>query len=70
MERHKVTEGQIEKARLSNVRFLNRIKSDAATQFNYFNRFMVDLEEDVSEAGLREQMKEYLRNFLNVVDSI
>jgi len=30
---------------------------------------MVGLE-DVSEAGLREQMKEYLRNFLNVVDSI
>jgi len=70
MERHKVTEGQIEKARLSNVRFLNRIKSGAATQFNYFNRFMVGLEEDVSEAGLHEQMKEYLRNFLNVVDSI
>jgi hypothetical protein len=31
---------------------------------------MVGLEEDVSETELREQMKEYLRNFLNVVDSI
>jgi len=31
---------------------------------------MVGLEEDVSEAGLREQMKDYLCNFLGVVDSI
>jgi len=70
MERHKITERQIEEARLSNDRFLNRIKSSAAMRFSYFNRFMVGLEEDVSEAGFREQMKEYLRNFLNVVDSI
>ena len=70
MERHKITERQIEEAKLSNDRFLNRIKSSAAMRFSYFNRFMVGLEEDVSEAGLREQMKEYLRNFLNVVDSI
>jgi hypothetical protein len=70
MERHKITEGQIEKAKLSNDRFLNRIKSSAAMRFSYFNRFMVGLEEDVSEAELREQMKDYLRNFLNVVDSI
>jgi hypothetical protein len=70
MERHRITESQIEKARLSNDRFLNRIKSSAAMQFSYFNKFMVGLEEDVSEAGLRELMKEYLGNFLNVVDSI
>jgi len=70
MERHKVAGGQIEKARLSNVRFLNRIRSSAAIRFDYFNRFMVSLKEDVSEAGLREQLKEYLRNLLSLVDMI
>jgi hypothetical protein len=70
MERHNMTEGRIEKAKLSNDRFLNRIKSSAATQFSYFNRFMVGLEEDVSEIELREQMKEYLNNLLKVVDNI
>jgi hypothetical protein len=70
MERHKIAEGQIEKAKLSNDRFLNRIKSSAAVWFSYFNRFMVGLEEDVPEAEFREQMKDYLRTFLNVVDSI
>lgn len=70
MERHEITKAQIEKAELSNDRFLNRIKPSAAMRFSYFNRFMVGLEEDVSEARLDEQMKEYLHNFLNVVDSI
>ena len=70
MERHKVAGGQIEKARLGNVRFLNRIRSSAAIRFDYFNRFMVSLKEDVSEAGLREQLKEYLRNLLSLVDII
>ncbi len=70
MERHAIAEGQIEKAKLSNDRFLNRIKTSAATQFNYFNRFMVGLEEGVSDAGFREQMNGYLRSFLNVVDSL
>jgi hypothetical protein len=31
---------------------------------------MVSLKEDVSEAGLREQLKEYLRNLLSLVDMI
>jgi hypothetical protein len=70
MERHNMMEGQIERAKLNNYRFLNRIKSSAAIQFSYFNRFMVGLEEDVSEARLREQMEEYLGNFLKVVDNI
>jgi len=70
MERHEIAERQIEKAKLSNERFLNRIESSAAVRFSYFNRFMVGLQEDVSEAEFREQMKNYLRNFLNVVDNI
>jgi hypothetical protein len=70
MERHKITEGLIEKAKMSNDRFLSRIEPSAAIQFSYFNRFMVGLEEDVSEATLREQMEEYLRNLLKVVDNI
>jgi hypothetical protein len=70
MERHNMMEGQIEKGKLNNDRFLNRIKSSAAIQFSYFNRFMVGLEEDVSEVRLREQMEEYLGNFLKVVDNI
>jgi hypothetical protein len=70
MQRHNMTEGQIEKAKLSNDRFLNRIKSSAAIQFSYFNRFMVGLEEDVTEAGFHERMEEYLGNFLKVVGNI
>jgi len=70
MERHKMTDGQIEKAKLSNDRFLNRIKPSAAMRFSYFNRFMVGLKEDISEAEFRERMREYLRNFLDIVDSI
>jgi hypothetical protein len=70
MERHKAAGEQIEKARLSNVRFLNRIRPTAAIRFDYFNRFMVSLKEDVSEAGFREQMEEYLRNILSLVDII
>jgi hypothetical protein len=70
MERHKITEGLIERAKMSNDRFLSRIEPSAAIQFSYFNRFMVGLEEDVSEARLCEQMEQYLRNLLKVVDSI
>ncbi|HXZ97909.1 MAG TPA: DUF5781 family protein [Candidatus Acidoferrum sp.] len=70
MERHNMMEGRIEEAKLNNDRFLNRIKSSAAIQFSYFNRFMVDLEEDVSEVRFHEQMEEYLDNFLKVVDNI
>jgi hypothetical protein len=70
MERHEVGGGQIEKARLGNVRFLNRIRSSAAIRFDYFNRFMVSLKEDVSEARFREQMEEYLRNLLSLIDII
>jgi hypothetical protein len=70
MERHNMMKGQIEKGKLNNDRFLKRIKSSAAIQFSYFNRFMVGLEEDVSEVRLREQMEEYLGNFLKVVDNI
>jgi hypothetical protein len=70
MQRHNMTEGHVEKAKSSNDRFLNRIKSSAAIQFSYFNRFMVGLEEDVTEDGFREQMEEYLGNFLKVVDNI
>jgi hypothetical protein len=70
MERHKIAETQIEEARLSNARFLNRIGSSAATRFDYFNRFMVGLQEDVSETRLREQLKDYLGNLINLADNI
>lgn len=70
MERHNVAGGQIEEARLRNGRFLKRIRSSAAIRFDYFNRFMVSLKEDVSKARLREQLKEYLRNLLSLVDLI
>ena len=70
MERHTIVERQIEKAELINLRFLNRIKPSAAMQFGYFNKFMVSLKEDISEAEFREHMKEYLRNILDVVDNI
>jgi len=70
MERHEITEGQIEKAKVSNDRFLNRIKPGAAMRFSFFNRFMVGLKEDVSEAEFHEQMSEYLRDFLDLVDNV
>jgi hypothetical protein len=70
MERHKIAEGQIEKARLSNAKFLKEIKPSAAMRFSYFNRTMVGLKEDISEDEFREQMSEYLRSFLDLVDNI
>ena len=56
MERQKIAKSQIEKAKASNDRFLKQIKPNAAMRFGYFNRFMVGLEEEVSEAEFREQM--------------
>jgi hypothetical protein len=66
MERHEMTESQIERAKLNNDRFLNQIAPAVATRFGY-NRFMAGLEEGVSEAEFREQMFECLHNFLDVV---
>ncbi len=70
MERHGITESQIEKAKAINNRFLKQIKPNGAIWFEYFNKFMVGLKEDVSEDEFREQMREYLRNFLDVVSNI
>jgi hypothetical protein len=70
MEKHGIVREQIEKARMRNDRFLNEINPGAAMRFSYFTKFMVGLKEDVSEAGFREQMKEYLRNFLNAIESM
>ena len=70
MERHGITESQIEKAKASNNQFLKQIKPNGGTWFEYFNKFMVDLKEEVSEAEFREQMIEYLRNFLNLVGAL
>ena len=70
MERHKIAERLIEKAKMSNQRFLSRIKASAAGRFSYFNAFMVSLKEDISESEFREQMKEYLQSFLDVVGNI
>jgi hypothetical protein len=70
MERHKIVEGWIEKAKLINNRFLDQVEPSAAIRFTYFNKFMVFLKEDISEAEFREQMREYLRNFLDVVDNM
>jgi len=69
MERHGIPREQIEKARTRNDRFLRHIKPTAAIRFSYFNEFMVGLKEDVAGAEFHEQMKEYLRNFLNAVES-
>jgi len=68
MERHRVAEGWIEKAKSINDRFLNRIKPGAAKRFSYFNKFMVGLREDISENDFREEMTEYLRNLVDLVD--
>ena len=70
MERHGIVRKQIEEAKMRNGQFLNQMKPGAAMRFSYFNEFMVGLKEDVSEAEFREQMKEYLRNFLNAVESM
>jgi len=67
MERHKIKGTQIERARLSNNRFLNQITPSVVMRFDYFNKFMVGLKEDISEAEFGEQMREYLRNFFDIV---
>jgi hypothetical protein len=68
MQRHKIAEGHIEKAKLSNDRFLEQIKPSAAARFSYFNRFMISLKEDISEDEFREQMRGYLQNLLDIVN--
>ena len=70
MERHEMPQSQIEKVKSNNSRFLNQIKPTAAKQFDYFNKFMVGLKEDISEAEFRKQMTEYLGNFLNLVGDL
>jgi hypothetical protein len=69
MERHRIVRQQIEKARMSNDRFLNRITPATAMKFNYFNKFMVGLNESISQTEFREQMMEYLGNFLSAAKS-
>ncbi len=68
MERHRIAERWVEKARSINDLLLNRIKPSAAIRFSYFNKFMVSLREDISENDFREEMTEYLQNLLALVD--
>jgi len=69
MQRHRIVRQQIEKARISNDQFLNKITPAAAMQLNYFNKFMVGLKQNISQTEFREQMMEYLGNFLSAAES-
>jgi hypothetical protein len=68
MERHRMAERWVEKARSINELLLNRVKPSAAIRFSYFNKFMVSLREEISENDFREEMTEYLQNLLALVD--
>ena len=59
-----------EKAKSVNEKFLLRITPSAANNFRYFNRFMVNLKEDVSEQGFKEELQQYLGRFWDVVQTI
>jgi hypothetical protein len=70
MERHRISNSQIEQGRANNKRFLNQVKPKAARWFDDFKEFMTNLEEEVSESQFQEEMKNYLHGFLETVNAI
>jgi hypothetical protein len=69
MQRHDIKEGD-HRAEFKNARFLNQINPQAATEFAYFNDFMIGLKEHVTESEFKQEMKEYLERFYEVVEKI
>lgn len=67
MQRHAI-EDRDEKAKMRNETFMRRINPVAAESFSYFNAFMVNLKERVSDAEFQREMEEYLSRFLAVVE--
>jgi hypothetical protein len=59
-----------EKAELLNGRFLLKIDRRAKSSFSYFNHFMTNLREDVTEDEYRNQLAEYLEHVYAVTKII
>ena len=58
------------KAGKRNEEFLLRLPAAASKEFNYFNRFMAGLKEDITNDQFSKQLKEYIERFLVVVKRI
>lgn len=69
IQRRKV-ERYLEKAEALNRKFLVRISPSAQTDFTYFNRFMVNIKEEVTEEEFREQLSDYLDHFWETIETI
>ncbi len=68
MQRHKLPGS--EKAEVMNKKFMAKIPPEAARGFDYFNKFMKNLKEDVTETQFRKQINDYLENFLAVAENM
>ena len=69
MQRHTIDDHE-NGAKSKSDAFLARINQGAAREFSYFNDFMVGLKEQVTEAEFKQEMKDYLTHFFQVVQNV
>lgn len=69
IQRRKV-ENYIQKVETLNGRFLTKIPPKARAAFPYFNQFMVNLQEEITEEAFRSQMEGYLDRVWDVTQTI
>jgi len=69
IQRRKV-ESSSEKAKFRNEEFLRKVDPSARSSFSYFNKFMVNLKEDMGENEFGNQLGEYLEQFWALTEHI
>jgi hypothetical protein len=67
MQRHAIPD-RGDRAKMKNEAFMRASNPVAADSFSYFNTFMVNLKEGISDAEYQRRMEEYLSRFLALVD--
>jgi hypothetical protein len=69
LERHKIKDVG-NRVAAANQKFLNAFDSEVLEEFAYFNNFMVNLKEDVTDSEFRKQISEYVHCFLELTTTI
>jgi len=67
MQRHRIPD-RGNRAKTRNEAFMRGTNSVVADSFRYFNSFMVNLKERISDAEFQKQIEEYLSRFLGLVE--
>ena len=67
MQRHAIPD-RGDRAKMRNEAFMRASNPIIADSFSYFNTFMVNLKERISDAEFQRRMDEYLSRFLALVD--